>query len=165
MTKGYWPIAKQCSWLYPPKCCYLHPMCVIYVSFSFSFWMVETHFTSPSFVMIPSPDFSCFPRFFWQSHTSNRIRPVGHPCWSNVHVSCYATNWAGLFIHLLMNSTCMLYRSNFSLGKLSCLLTNTGIKTLASRQIGIGDTLPSQSHMLHVWNIYQHLPHKWSKCR
>ena len=43
----------------------------------------------------------------------------------------------------------LLYRSIFSLGKLSCLLTNTGIKTLASRQIGIGDTLPSQSHMLH----------------
>ena len=21
------------------------------------------------------------------------------------------------------------------------------------------------SHMLHVWNIYQHLPHKWAKCR
>ena len=21
-----------------------------------------------------------------------------------------------------------------------------------------------QSHMLHVWNIYLHLPHKWPKC-
>ena len=21
------------------------------------------------------------------------------------------------------------------------------------------------SHMLHVWNIYHHLPHKWPKCR
>ena len=21
------------------------------------------------------------------------------------------------------------------------------------------------SHMLYVWNIYQHLPHKWPKCR
>ena len=54
--------------------------------------------TIPWFQLLPQP-------FFWQSHTSNRIRLVGHPCWSNVHVSC-ATNWAGLFIHLLMNSTC-----------------------------------------------------------
>ena len=21
------------------------------------------------------------------------------------------------------------------------------------------------THMLHVWNIYHHLPHKWPKCR
>ena len=23
----------------------------------------------------------------------------------------------------------------------------------------------SQPQLLHVWNIYQHLPHKWPKCR